>query len=92
MPHGNATSKTTEPSQAQRAFAIHDTLVRFILPLCTAMRDRPEPEKPISAAVIIVDVATFGLKQAWNVRTYAQNVSKILATNYPEVLDTVFVS
>ena len=91
MPHADSTTPTTEPNRAQRAFAFHDTLVRFILPLCTAMRDRPEPEKPISAAVIVVDVSSFGLKQAWNVRNYAQNISKILATSCPEVLNSVYV-
>ncbi|KAF1967622.1 CRAL/TRIO domain-containing protein [Bimuria novae-zelandiae CBS 107.79] len=92
MPHVDSTSLTTEPNQAQRAFAFHDTLMRFILPLCSAMRDRPSPETPISAAIIVVDVAAFGLKQAWNVRSYAQNISRILATSYPEVLDTVYVA
>ena len=55
------------------------------------MRDRPSPEEPITGTIVIVDVSSFGLKQAWSVRNYAQNISKILATCYPEVLDTIYV-
>jgi hypothetical protein len=80
------------PNSVQRAFAFHDTLTRFILPLCSAMRDRPNPEMPISSAVYIVDISAFGIKQAWDLRSYAQDISKLLATSFPEVVDTVFVS
>jgi hypothetical protein len=44
------------------------------------------------SAVYLVDVSSFGLKQAWDLRTYAQDISKLLAMSYPEVVDTVFVS
>jgi hypothetical protein len=44
------------------------------------------------SAVYLVDVAAFGLKQAWDLRSYAQDISKLLAMSYPEVVDTVFVS
>jgi hypothetical protein len=56
------------------------------------MRDRPNADTPISSAVYLVDISTLGVKQALSVRNYAQNVSSILATSFPEVLDTVFVS
>lgn len=81
-----------ELSAAQKAFAIHDGLIRFILPLCSSVRDRPEPDSPILSAVYLVDVSAFSLKQAWDLRTYAQDISKLLALSYPEVVDTVFVS
>lgn len=55
------------------------------------MRDRAEPETPVTESVVIVDVASLGVKQAWGARSYASNISRILATSYPEVLDRVYV-
>jgi hypothetical protein len=85
-------ARIAEPNSVQRALAFHDTLTRFILPLCTSMRDRPNPESPILSAVYLVDISAFGIKQAWDLRSYAQDISKLLATSFPEVVDTVFVS
>jgi hypothetical protein len=31
------------------------------------------------------------LKQVWDLRNYAQDVSRLLATNYPEVVDRIYV-
>src|ERR1043165_9834334 len=88
-PHTSTDGSISVPNQAQRAFTFHDTIVRFILPLCSAMHDRPAPGDPISSAVYLVDASTIGLKQAFSVRNYAQNVSSLLSTSFPEVLDTV---
>jgi hypothetical protein len=79
-------------SSVQRAFAFHDSLIRFILPLCSSLHDKSDSGSPILSAVYLVDVSAFGLKQAWDLRTYAQDISKLLAISYPEVVDTVFVS
>jgi hypothetical protein len=84
--------KEPEVSTFQRALVFHDTLTRFILPFCSLMRDRPNLDQPTSSAVYLVDVARFGVKQGWNLRDYAQDISKLLATVFPEVIDTVFVS
>jgi hypothetical protein len=81
-----------KPNSVQRAIAFHETLTRFVLPLCTSMRDRPHPHIPVSSAVYLVDVSSFGLKQAFELRNYAQDISKLLATSFPEVVDTVYVS
>jgi tRNA G46 methylase TrmB len=56
------------------------------------MKDRPEPHKPVMSAVFLVDIASFSFKQAWNVRGYAQDISKLLATCYPETVKKVYVS
>lgn len=57
------------------------------------MRDQPEPvEVPLTSAVYLVDIVSFTFKQAWNVRAYAQDISKLLATCYPEVVARVYVS
>jgi hypothetical protein len=81
-----------KPNSVQRAIAFHETLTRFVLPLCTWMRDRPDPHIPVTSAVYLVDVSSFGLKQAFELRNYAQDISKLLATSFPEVVDTVYVS
>jgi hypothetical protein len=77
---------------AQTAMAFHDTMTRFVLPLCSAACDRSMPDVPITSAIYIVDVSALGLKQAWNLRSYAQDVSELLATCFPEVVQTIFVS
>jgi hypothetical protein len=87
-----STEELPNPNATQRAIAFHETLTRFVLPLCSAMRNRPNPESPVSSAVYLVDVSSFGLRQALEVRNYAQDISKLLATSFPEVVDKVFVS
>lgn len=80
------------PSATQRALAFHDTMTRFILPLCSSMQDRPNPETPTSSAVYLVDISSFGLKQALDLKGYTQDISKLLATSFPEVVQSVLVS
>jgi hypothetical protein len=65
--------------------------VRFILPLCSAVRDRPNPDIPVLSGVYLVDASSFGVKQAWDVRGYAEEISQLLGMSFPEVVDTVFV-
>ncbi|KAI0203616.1 CRAL/TRIO domain protein [Astrocystis sublimbata] len=80
------------PSQVTcRAITSLDYLTRFVLPLCSAMKDRPEPEKPISKAVYVVDISSISLKQAWNIRGYAQSITKLLAVCYPEVVNHIYL-
>ncbi|KAK3399184.1 CRAL-TRIO domain-containing protein [Sordaria brevicollis] len=81
----------TSPDATRRIILCHDYLTRFVLPLCSAMRDRSDPDIPLTSAVYLVDIASFTLKQAWNVRAYAQDISKLLATCYPEVVARVYV-
>jgi hypothetical protein len=55
-------------------------------------QDRPDELSPIDSAVYLVDVSKISLKQAWSLRSYAQDISQLLATCYPEVIDRVYVS
>ena len=80
------------PNMSQRAMVFHDSLTRFVLPLCSAMSDRPNPLTPISNAVYIVDASVVCVKQAWNLKDFAQEVSWILMTCYPETIERIFVS
>lgn len=77
---------------AQRALVFHDGLTRFVLPLCTAMTDRPDPLVPVTNSVYLVNASCISLKQGWDLKDFAQDVSWILATCYPETIDRIFVS
>ncbi|KAK4215714.1 CRAL-TRIO domain-containing protein [Rhypophila decipiens] len=70
----------------RQAIVFHDYLTRFVLPLCSSAAGRP-----ISSAVYLCDVGTLTLRQTWSVRGYAQDISQLLATCYPEVIDRVYV-
>ncbi|KAI0973479.1 CRAL/TRIO domain protein [Xylaria arbuscula] len=68
-----------------------DYLTRFALPLCSMMADRPNTETPVSGVVVLVDIASISLRQGWGLRGYAQSISGLLATCYPELIDTIYV-
>ncbi|KAJ8122324.1 hypothetical protein ONZ43_g1450 [Nemania bipapillata] len=81
-------------TQAQvtcRAITSLDYLTRFVLPLCSTMADRPNPHLPVSNAVYLVDITYVSIRQAWNIRGYAQNITGLLATCYPEVVDKIYL-
>jgi hypothetical protein len=74
-----------------RLFALYENLVRFVLPLCTALTDRDHPRTPITQSNNIVDISGVGLKQFWNLRTHMQDASTLATAHYPETLDRIFV-
>ena len=87
------TSSSSMSSRALvRALAFYENLTRFIFPLCSAVVERPEPAKPITSCLYVVDVSGFSMRQAWNPRTYTYDISNLLANNYPEIIDRVLVS
>ncbi|KAL2851124.1 CRAL/TRIO domain protein [Aspergillus pseudoustus] len=71
-------------NMAQRALVWFDGLTRFVLPFCAAVLH-------LLKAVYIVDVASISLKQAWDVRDFAKELSWLLATCYPETIDRILV-
>ena len=88
-----AKARTTSPKVATknlRLFAVYEALVRFIIPLCSAM-DRPHPETPISQSNNIVDISGVGLKQFWNLKNHMQDASTLATAHYPETLDRIFI-
>lgn len=85
-------SYTGSANEVIRALTVHDGLTRFVLPLCSMAAACTGTSTPISSCLYIVDISTFGLKQAWSLRKYTQDISKLLATSYPEVIDRVWVS
>ncbi|KAL3487201.1 CRAL-TRIO domain-containing protein [Aspergillus germanicus] len=87
-------------NMVQRALIFFDGLTRFILPLCSAVRDAQTSscqsregngEGGVLKCVAIIDAATVSLKQGWDVRDYAREISWILATCFPEVLDRIYL-
>jgi hypothetical protein len=87
-------------NMVQRALIFFDGLTRFILPLCSAVRDAQTSSYQsreenggdgVVKCVAIIDAATVSLKQGWDVRDYAREISWVLATCFPEVLDRIYV-
>lgn len=50
------------PPKMLRLFALYENLTQFVLPLCSAMPDRPNAETPISQSNNIVDISNVGLR------------------------------
>ncbi|KAE8152336.1 CRAL/TRIO domain-containing protein [Aspergillus avenaceus] len=82
---------TDGPNMSQRVSVFYDSLTRFVLPLCSALKDRPNPSIPVSNAVYVVDASVISIKQAWDLREFAQDISGILMTCYPETIEKIFV-
>ncbi|CAK3966366.1 Hypothetical predicted protein [Lecanosticta acicola] len=79
------------PRKMLRLFALYENLCRFVLPLCSAIPDRPHAETPISQSSNIVDLNGVGFKQFWNLRAHLQDSSRLATAHYPETLDRIFV-
>lgn len=88
--YSSANSKSTVASL--RLFALYENLTRFVMPLCSAVPGRPNPETPVDQSNNIVDISKVGLKQFWNLRSHMQDASTLATAHYPETLDRIFVS
>lgn len=94
--YASATSKSSvngpAPSKMLRLFALYENLTRFVMPLCSAVPGRPNPETPVDQSNNIVDISKVGLKQFWNLRAHMQDASTLATAHYPETLDRIFVN
>lgn len=81
---------STVPARLLRLFALYENLLRFVMPLCSAL-PRPNPETPIVSSNNIVDVSGVGLKQFWNLKGHMQDASVLATAHYPETLDRIFI-
>lgn len=79
------------PAKTRRLFAISDHLWKFVIPLCTAMPDRPHPEVPVSQTCCIVDLAGVGFRQFYNLKNHLQEGSAVATAHFPESLSRTFV-
>ncbi|KAI4131370.1 MAG: hypothetical protein LQ338_001255 [Usnochroma carphineum] len=93
--YSQATSKSKvkgpSPSRMLRLFALYENLTRFVMPLCSAVPNRPNPETPVDQSNNIVDISKVGLKQFWNLRSHMQDASQLATAHYPETLDRIFI-
>ncbi|KAL2220143.1 putative phosphatidylinositol transporter [Thermoascus aurantiacus ATCC 26904] len=78
------------PPRLLRLFALYENLLRFVMPLCSAL-PRPNPETPVVTSTNIVDVSGVGLKQFWNLKGHMQDASVLATAHYPETLDRIFI-
>ncbi|KAJ6003502.1 hypothetical protein N7451_006049 [Penicillium sp. IBT 35674x] len=86
--HANLPPK---PDMLQLASVYHDSFARLVFPLCSMMTDRPNPSVAITSSIYLVDASDLGLKQGWSLRYFAQSISWLLSTCYPETIQRVFV-
>jgi hypothetical protein len=75
-----------------RLFCTYDNLVRFVMPLCSAVPGRPNSETPITGTNCIVDISGVGLFQLLRLRTHMQAASTLATAHYPETLGRTYVS
>ncbi|KAL4771842.1 CRAL-TRIO domain-containing protein [Aspergillus nidulans var. acristatus] len=76
-----STSPPQSPNMAQRAVAYFDYYSRFVLPLCSAAHG-----KPVTNCVYLIDAGPLYMRQAWDLREFARDVSWILAMCFPETI------
>ncbi|KAL8788752.1 MAG: hypothetical protein Q9195_007159 [Heterodermia aff. obscurata] len=93
--YSSSTSKSKikgpSPSRMLRLFALYENLTRFVMPLCSSIPGRPNPETPVDQSNNIVDISRVGLKQFWNLRGHMQDASQLATAHYPETLDRIFI-
>jgi hypothetical protein len=80
-------SPPQSPNMAQRAVAYFDYYSRFVLPLCSAAHG-----KPVTNCVYLIDAGPLYMRQAWDLREFARDVSWILAMCFPETIYRCYVS
>ncbi|RGP72469.1 cral trio domain [Fusarium sporotrichioides] len=85
----NASQTATEKSQHTMVY--HDYMTRFVLPLCASMPDCKAQSPSVVSSVFVVNAGSFGLRQAWSLKGYAQGVSQLLAVCFPEMVDRCYV-
>ncbi|KAJ7736007.1 CRAL-TRIO domain-containing protein [Mycena maculata] len=79
------------PPKLRMICALYENMSEFVLPLCNAVPDRPNPETPVSTTSHIVDISNVGLMQFWNLKGHMQAASTLATAHYPETLDRLFI-
>lgn len=82
----------TETEEMLRLFCTYENLVRFVLPLCSTIKSRPAPQKPVTDTTCIVDISNVGLFQFWRLKNHMQAASSLATAHYPETLGKTYVS
>lgn len=92
----SCSSRPRQPTQTVseamlRLFCTYENLIRFVLPLCSAVKARPEPESPVTDTTCIVDISGVSLMQFWRLRSHMQAASALATSHYPETLGRTYV-
>lgn len=80
------------PAKLLPLFALYENLLRFVLPLCSAIQARPDADVPVTNSSNIVDLSGVGMRQFWNLKGHMQESSVLATARYPETLDRIIVS
>ena len=64
---------------------------RFTIPVCNAIPDRPDPQKPVISGTTIVDISGVSIRQWWQLKDHINEASKLHAKYSPDTLDQSFV-
>ncbi|KAK6528610.1 hypothetical protein TWF281_009848 [Arthrobotrys megalospora] len=88
---GAKSTKSTLPATTQRLIVIAEHSTNFVVPLCSSIQTRPDPEAPIETTVNIVDITGLGFTQFWALRNHLKDASTLAQSYYPEALEKVFV-
>lgn len=83
--------QATESEATLRLFCTYENLVRFVLPLCSAIPSRSDPTSPITDTTCIVDITGVSLMQFWRLRSHMQAASALATAHYPETLGITYV-
>jgi hypothetical protein len=86
-----AATTAATPAKMLRLFATFEHLIRFVMPLCSAVPARPNPHSPVTQTTCIVDVSWVGLWQFWSLRVHLRDASVLATAHYPETLGRTFV-
>ncbi|KAK6504537.1 hypothetical protein TWF481_006478 [Arthrobotrys musiformis] len=84
-------TKSGLPTTTQRLIVIAEHSTNFVVPLCSSIKTRPNPEAPIETTVNIVDITGLGFGQFWALRNHLKDASTLAQSYYPEALEKVFV-
>jgi len=73
----------------QRIIVLYETMVRFLMPLCSHL---PHPtQAPISCGVTIIDLQDVAIGSMWTLRSHLSEASRLATANYPETLSTIAI-
>lgn len=69
---------------------LHETMVGFVLPLCSHLPHASEPT-PVSQVTTLIDLQSVSFSAMWSLRGHLQQASTLATANYPETLSTIAV-
>ena len=93
-------------ANATNRVALHELMLRFSLPFCSALPRpsppasstsseptpaQPQPPPPITASTSIIDLGGVSLSLMWSLRRHLQQASELATAHYPETIHQIAV-